>query len=104
MELFKRKNGIGMANNKRGVLGAVVNLSIGIVITGMVIVMGALLFATVKANPIVAGDNLSNTTIRDMQGVLSTLPGWVSIAVVVGIMVALIGVVVGLTSYFVNRQ
>ena len=81
------------AMNKKGVIDQLVPLVTALVVIGVVLVVGFLIFAEVGSNSKVLGDNNASASINETRDAMSEIPGWLSIIIITVIGALLIGLV-----------
>ncbi len=82
---------------KRGVFDQLGALGIGIVTLVVILAVSFLILANVKANATVAADGNATAAVNTLTNAAATIPGWVSIVVIVAIGGLLIALVAGFT-------
>jgi len=86
--------------SKAGVIDQLVPVVTSLVVIGVVLVVGFLIFAEVGANSKVLADNNASAGINETRDAMSEIPGWLPI-----IIITIIGaLLIGLVSLFRGRR
>lgn len=79
--------------SKKGVIDQLIPMVTALVVIGVVLVVGFLIFAEVGSNAKVLADNNASQAINETRDAMSEIPGWLSIIIITVIGALLIGLV-----------